>query len=122
MIKKKIKKFDTQKRHRKIRVNLSGTSERPRLAVFRSNKHIYAQLIDDTQGKTLASAGSVEGSLKEQLSHGGNIKASKEIGKLIAERAKEKGIKKVVFDRGGNLYHGRVAELADAARENGLEF
>lgn len=122
MIKKKIRKFDTQKRHKKIRVNLNGTEERPRLAVFRSNKHIYAQVIDDTAGKTLISAGTVEKELKEKLSHGGNIDASKEVGKLIAERAKQKGIKKVIFDRGGNLYHGRVAQLADAVREGGLEF
>ena len=122
MIKKKIKKQDTQKRHRRLRVKISGNSEMPRLAVYRSNKHIYAQIIDDTKGITLTSAGSVEKVLKEKMSHGGNIEASKEIGKLIAEKAKEKGITKIVFDRGGNIYHGRVAALAEAARENGLQF
>jgi len=122
MIKKKIRKEDTRKRHQKIRVSLQGTAERPRLAVFRSNKHIYAQIIDDTVGKTLVSAGTVEADVKSKMNHGGNIEASKEIGKILAQRAQEKGIKKVVFDRGGNLYHGRVAELADAARENGMEF
>ncbi len=122
MIKKKIRKNETQKRHKRLRVKLQGTSEKPRLAVFRSNKHIYAQLIDDTVGKTLASAGTVESFLKEKINHGGNIEASKIIGGLIAERAKEKGISSVVFDRGGNLYHGRIAAVADAARENGLEF
>ena len=122
MIKKKIKKQDTQKRHRRLRVKISGNSEMPRLAVYRSNKHIYAQIIDDTKGITLTSAGSVEKVLKEKMPHGGNIEASKEIGKLIAEKAKEKGITKIVFDRGGNIYHGRVAALAEAARENGLQF
>lgn len=120
MIKKKIRKDVTAKRHQRIRVTLSGTSERPRLAVYRSTKHIYAQIIDDVKGVTLASAGSVEEAVK--LSHGGNIEASKVIGKLVAERAKKAGIKQVVFDRGGYLYHGRVAALADAAREAGLEF
>lgn len=122
MIKKPNKKEVTVKRHERIRVKLSGTSERPRLAIYRSNKHIYAQIIDDVKGVTIASAGSVEKDLKEKLSHGGNIEASKTIGKLVAERAKEFGISQVVFDRGGNLYHGRVAALADAAREAGLEF
>lgn len=122
MINKKIRKQDTQKRHRRIRVTLSGTAEKPRLSVYRSNKHIYAQLIDDVQGVTLASASSIDGGLKEKLTHGGNIEASKEIGKVIAEKAQAKGIKQIVFDRGGNLYHGRVAAIADAAREAGLEF
>ena len=122
MIKQKNRKAITEKRHKRIRVNLSGTSEKPRLAVYRSTKHIYAQIIDDTKGVTLASAGSVEQVVKEKMPHGGNIEASKEIGKLLAERAKKAGITKVVFDRGGNLYHGRVAALADAAREAGLEF
>ncbi len=122
MLKKKIRKNETQKRHRRIRVNLSGTAEKPRLAVYRSNKHIYAQLIDDVKGVTLLSASSVEGELKEKLAHGGNIEASKELGKAIAEKAKEKGIKQIVFDRGGKIYHGRIAAIAEAARENGLEF
>lgn len=122
MINKKNRKLVTAKRHQRIRVTLSGTSEKPRLAVYRSTKHIYAQIIDDTKGVTLASAGTVEAAVKAKMPHGGNIEASKEIGKLVAERAKKAGISKVVFDRGGNLYHGRVAALADAAREAGLEF
>lgn len=122
MIKKKIRKSVTAKRHKRIRVTLSGTSEKPRLAVHRSTKHIYAQIIDDVKGVTLAAAGSVEEAVKAKMSHGGNIEASKAIGKLVAERAKKAGISKVVFDRGGYLYHGRIAALADAAREAGLEF
>lgn len=122
MINKKNRKLVTAKRHQRIRVTLSGTSEKPRLAVYRSTKHIYAQIIDDTKGITLASAGSVEAEVKAKMPHGGNIEASKAIGKLLAERAKKAGVSKVVFDRGGYLYHGRVAALADAAREAGLEF
>ena len=122
MINKKNRKLVTAKRHKRIRVILSGTSEKPRLAVYRSTKHIYAKVIDDTKGVTLASAGSVEAVVKAKMPHGGNITASKEIGKLVAERAKQAGINKVVFDRGGYLYHGRIAALADAAREAGLEF
>jgi large subunit ribosomal protein L18 len=105
--------------HRRIRRKLHGTPERPRLAVFRSVAHIYAQVIDDTKGVTLASASSVDKSAK---TNGGNLAAAKTIGKLVAERAKEKGIAKVVFDRGGYPYHGRVKALADAARAAGLEF
>lgn len=122
MIKTKIRKDEAAKRHKRIRVTLSGTSERPRLAIHRTTKHIYAQIIDDTKGITLASAGSVEKEFKVKMPHGGNIEASKIIGKLVAERAKKAGVSKVVFDRGGFLYHGRVAALADAAREAGLEF
>ena len=120
MIKKTNRKEITAKRHRRIRVSLSGTTERPRLAVYRSTKHIYAQIIDDVKGVTIVSAGSVEDAAK--LPHGGNIEASKVIGKLLAERAKKAGVSQVVFDRGGYLYHGRVAALADAAREAGLVF
>ena len=104
--------------HKRIRSRVSGTQERPRLAVFRSVKHIYAQVIDDTKGHTVVAAGSNEKDSK----NGGNVAGAKEIGKLVAERAKDKGIKAVVFDRGGYLYHGRVKALADAAREAGLEF
>jgi len=104
--------------HKRIRRRLSGTSERPRLAVFRSLKHIYAQVIDDAQGETLAAASSNE----KNATNGGNIAGAKAIGKLVAQRAQEKGIKGVVFDRGGYLYHGRVKALADSAREAGLEF
>jgi large subunit ribosomal protein L18 len=105
--------------HKRIRRRVQGTSERPRLAVYRSLKHIYVQVIDDRQGVTLVSASSNE---KSSTASGGNLAGAKEIGKLVAERAKEKGIAKVVFDRGGYLYHGRVKALADSAREAGLEF
>lgn len=104
--------------HRRIRRKVRGTAERPRLAVFRSVSHIYAQVIDDMQGRTLVSAASTG----KDGGSGGNLAGAKIIGRLIAERAKEKGIQKVVFDRGGYLYHGRVKALADAAREAGLEF
>jgi large subunit ribosomal protein L18 len=105
--------------HKRIRAKISGTAERPRLAVFRSVKHIYAQLIDDAAGRTLAAASSNE---KGAGFNGGNIAGAKEVGKLLAGRATANGIKKIVFDRGGYLYHGRVKALADAAREGGLEF
>ena len=125
MIKMIEKKEIRNRIHRRIRRKLSGTPERPRLAVFRSVAHIYAQVIDDTAGKTLVSASSVDKSGKAKggkAKGGGNVKAASAIGKLVAERAKEKGIKSVVFDRGGYQYHGRVKALADAAREAGLEF
>jgi large subunit ribosomal protein L18 len=113
------KRNDIRKRiHARIRRKLSGTTERPRLNVYRSLNHIYAQLIDDQKGETIAAASSLQLKLKS----GGNVAAAKEIGKTIAEKAKEKGVKKVVFDRGGFLYHGRLKALADAAREAGLEF
>ena len=105
--------------HERIRSRVSGTQERPRLAVFRSTKHIYAQVIDDGQGQTLVAAASTE---KDLRGKGGNVEGAKLIGKAVAERAKEKGIGKVVFDRGGYQYHGRVKALADAARSAGLEF
>jgi large subunit ribosomal protein L18 len=105
--------------HKRIRSRMAGSQERPRLAVFRSLNHIYAQVIDDQQGHTLVAAASTE---KEWRGKGGNVEGAKLIGKAVAERAKEKGIKRVVFDRGGYLYHGRVKALADAAREAGLEF
>ncbi len=119
MIHKTQKNEIRQRIHKRIRRKLSGTSERPRLAVFRSVAHIYVQVIDDSKGQTVVSASSIEKSAK---TNGGNVAAAKAIGKAIAERAKEKGIKKVVFDRGGYIYHGRVKALADAAREAGLEF
>ena len=113
------KRNEIRKRvHARIREKIQGTSERPRLNIYRSLNHIYAQVIDDSQGATIASASTVAAKLKT----GGNIAAAKEVGKLVAERAKEKGIKKVVFERGGYLYHGRIKALADAAREAGLEF
>jgi large subunit ribosomal protein L18 len=108
-----------QRIHKRIRARVAGTGERPRLAVFRSINHIYAQVIDDQQGHTLVAAASTEKDLKGK---GGNLDGAKLIGKTVAQRAKEKGITKVVFDRGGYLYHGRVKALADAAREAGLEF
>lgn len=119
---KATRKEFTRRRHARVRRKVSGTAERPRLAVFRSNQHIYVQLIDDTQQHTIASASTIDPDLKEGLEFGGNCDASTRVGKLIAERCLEKGIKQVVFDRGGNLYHGRVKALADAAREAGLEF
>jgi large subunit ribosomal protein L18 len=106
--------------HQRIRQKVSGSGERPRLAIFRSVNHIYAQVIDDATGVTLVSASTTEKDWKGRT--GGNIAAAKEVGKTIAERAKEKGVTRVVFDRGGYLYHGRVRSLAEAAREAGLEF
>ena len=106
---------------RKVKL-AAGTSGRARLSVFRSSKHIYAQLIDDVKGTTMAAASSLEKTMREGAKTGANIAAAKAVGKLIAERAKEKGIKNVVFDRGGYLYHGRIKALADAAREGGLNF
>src|SRR5699024_2107374 len=120
MIKQVNRKEQTQKRHRRVRLKIQGTAEYPRLAVYRSIKHIYAQIIDDTKGVTLVSSSS---KVKELgLKHGGNIESAKVVGADLAKKALEKGIKGVVFDRGGFLFHGRVAALADAARENGLEF
>ena len=119
MINKLEKKEIRNRIHRRIRRKLSGTAERPRLAIFRSVAHIYAQVIDDAKGSTIVSASSVD---KGAKTNGGNVAAAKSIGKLVAQRAQEKGIKKVVFDRGGYQYHGRVKALADAAREAGLEF
>jgi large subunit ribosomal protein L18 len=111
------KRNEIRKRiHDRIRRKIAGTSERPRLNVYRSMNHIYAQVIDDAAGVTIASASTIKSKT------GGNVAAAKEIGKTIAERAKEKGVTKVVFDRGGYLYHGRIKALADAAREAGLEF
>ncbi|HTC66764.1 MAG TPA: 50S ribosomal protein L18 [Candidatus Acidoferrum sp.] len=108
--------------HDRVRTKVSGTTERPRLCVYRSLGHIYAQVIDDRSGKTLVSASSVDGETKKSLKGGGNIAAAKVIGKAVAERAKAAGVQKVVFDRGGYKYHGRVKALADAAREAGLQF
>ena len=116
------RKLQTQKRHRRLRRNLTGTAERPRLAVFRSNNHIYAQVIDDASGKTLAAASSVDRQLRDGIAFGGNKQAAEAIGRTLAERAKAAGVSKVCFDRGSFRYHGRVAALADAARAAGLEF
>jgi len=120
MITKPDKNQVRKKRHARVRAKLSGTAERPRLNIYRSNKNIYAQLIDDANGVTLASASTLDKELS--LESTGNVEAAQKVGELIAKRAMEKGIKEVVFDRGGYLYHGRVKALADAARENGLQF
>ncbi len=113
---------ERQRIHKRIRAKISGNSNRPRLCIYRSLKFIYAQIVDDSQGKTLVAASTVEKELKGKLKQTGNIEASKLIGKTIAERAQSKGIKAVVFDRGGYLYHGRIKAVAEAARESGLEF
>ncbi|MDQ3170267.1 MAG: 50S ribosomal protein L18 [Acidobacteriota bacterium] len=121
----KTKKDKRERIHLRQRKKMSGTAARPRLAVFRSVTHIHAQVIDDLAGTTIVSAASTEPALKgafEKDAKGGNVAGAKAIGKAIAERAKAKGITRVVFDRGGNLYHGRVRAVADAAREAGLEF
>ena len=118
---KKVDRNEVRKaRHLRVRKNLSGSTSTPRLNVFRSNGNIFAQIIDDTKGETLVSASSIDKDLK--LENGGNIEAAKKVGELLAKRAKAKKIKKVTFDRGGYLYHGRVKALADEARSNGLEF
>jgi large subunit ribosomal protein L18 len=111
-----------QRVHARVRMKVSGTAERPRLSVYRSVGHIYAQVIDDRSGRTLVSASSVDKETKKGLKGGGNVASAKAVGKIIAERAKAAGVAKVVFDRGGYKYHGRVKALADAAREAGLQF
>jgi len=123
MIKKPSRAAARQKRHYKLRRYLSGTAQRPRLAVFRSNKHIYAQIIDDDIGHTLVSASTMTMAFKDsELESTSNLDAAKAVGTEIANKAKEKGIETIVFDRGGYLYHGKVKALADAAREAGLQF
>lgn len=119
---KLTRKESVQRRHRRVRRKVMGTPERPRLAVFRSLQHIYAQVIDDTQHHTIVAASSLEPELRAQIGSGSNCQASVQVGQLIAQRSLSKGITQVVFDRGGNLYHGRVKALADAAREAGLDF
>ena len=119
MVSKKDKNAQRLKRHARVRAKVSGTTERPRLAVYRSNANIYAQIIDDVNGVTLVSANTLE---KEFEGATGNAEAAKKVGMVIAERAKAKGIEVVVFDRGGYVYHGRVAALAEGAREGGLKF
>ena len=121
-VRKLSRDLHRKRTHERVRTRVSGTTERPRLCVYRSLGHIYAQVIDDRAGKTLVSASSVDGETKKNLKGGGNIAAAKVIGKAIAERAKAAGVEKVVFDRGGYKYHGRVKALADAAREAGLQF
>ena len=118
----KSREDNRKRRHTRIRKKVAGTPERLRLSVYRSLNNIYAQIIDDTKGSTLVSASSLDAPLKELKQHKGNAETAKEVGGLLAARAQEKGIKKIVFDRGGYLYHGRVKALAEAAREAGLEF
>ncbi|TFJ92858.1 50S ribosomal protein L18 [Lentibacillus salicampi] len=120
MITKPDKNDLRKKRHSRVRKNIFGTEDRPRLNVYRSNKHIYAQLIDDINGVTLASASTTDNELSLEAT--GNVEAAEQVGALVAKRAKDKGHQSVVFDRGGYLYHGRIKALADAAREAGLEF
>ena len=122
MVSKESRQLVRAKKHMKIRNRFSGTAERPRLAVFRSNNHMYAQIIDDTVGNTLVSASTLEKEIKAELEKTNNVDAAAYLGTVIAKRAIEKGIKEVVFDRGGFIYQGKVAALADAATEAGLEF
>ena len=122
MLKKADKNAKRLQRHKRVRKKISGTTQRPRLCVFRSSNNIYAQIIDDVNRVTLVSASSLEAEVKGAVSHGGNKAAAKMVGQMIAKKAVEKGITEVVFDRGGYLYHGRVQVLAEAAREAGLKF
>ncbi|MCR4716767.1 MAG: 50S ribosomal protein L18 [Lachnospiraceae bacterium] len=122
MINKKSRKEVRVKKHMRVRNRFSGTAERPRLAVYRSNNHMYAQIIDDTVGNTLVSASTLQKDIKAELEKTNDVDAAAYVGKVVAERALEKGIKTVVFDRGGFIYQGKVKALADAAREAGLEF
>jgi len=122
MFKKESRTKIREKKHMKVRNRFSGTAERPRLAVFRSNEHMYAQIIDDTVGNTLVAASTVEKDVKAELEHTDTVEAASYLGTVIAKRALDKGIKTVVFDRGGFIYQGKVQALAEAAREAGLEF
>ena len=122
MDKQKLKREKLARRHRRVRVKISGTAARPRLRVTRTNTHIYAQVIDDVTARTLVSASSIDAEFKASGKNGGNIEGAAEVGKLVAERALAAGIDTIVFDRGGRLYHGRVKALAEAAREAGLKF
>ncbi len=122
MVSKKSREVVRQTKHRRLRNTLSGTAERPRLAVFRSNNHMYAQIIDDTVGNTLVSASTLDKDVKADLEKTNNVEAAAKLGTVIAKKALDKGISTVVFDRGGFIYQGKIAALADAAREAGLEF
>ena len=122
MVSKKSRTVVREQKHRRLRNRFSGTAERPRLAVFRSNNHMYAQIIDDTVGNTLVSASTLQKDVKADLEKTNDVKAAAHLGKVIAERAVAKGISTVVFDRGGFIYHGKIEALADAAREAGLKF
>ena len=122
MVKKQNRKAIREKKHARLRNRISGTAARPRLAVYRSNKHIYAQIIDDDAQTTLAAAGSVEKEIRDALDHTDDIAAAEKVGEVIAQRAASKGITEVVFDRGGYIYQGKIAALAEAARKAGLDF
>ncbi|MGL6106833.1 50S ribosomal protein L18 [Romboutsia sp.] len=122
MIKKADKNANRLQRHKRVRRKITGTTQRPRLCVFRSANNIYAQIIDDTNKVTIAAASSLEAEVKEAVNHTGNKEAARKVGEMIAKKAVEKGITDVVFDRGGYLYHGRIQELAEGAREAGLKF
>ena len=122
MVKKTDRKMERARRHLRVRRKISGTQERPRLCVYRSNKNIYVQIIDDVAGKTLVSASTLQKDVKAELENTDDVKAAAYLGKVIAERAKAKGIDEVVFDRGGFIYQGKIKALADAAREAGLNF
>ena len=122
MVSKKSREVVRQTKHRRLRNTLSGTADRPRLAVFRSNNHMYAQIIDDTVGNTLVSASTLDKEVKADLEKTNNVDAAAKLGTVIAKKALDKGISTVVFDRGGFIYQGKIAALADAAREAGLEF
>ena len=122
MIKKADKNANRLQRHKRVRRKIAGTTQRPRLCVFRSSNNIYAQIIDDANRVTLTAASSLDAEVKGAVNHGGNKEAAKMVGAMIAKRAIEKGITEVVFDRGGYLYHGRIQELAESAREAGLKF
>ena len=122
MLKKADKNANRLQRHKRVRRKITGTAQRPRLCVFRSSNNIYAQIIDDTNRVTLAAASSLEAEVKGAVNHTGNKEAARKVGELIAKKAVEKGITEVVFDRGGYLYHGRIQELAEGAREAGLKF
>lgn len=122
MYKRVDRKRAAARRHLRVRKKVFGTPDRPRLSVYRSLAHIYAQIVDDVSGHTLVAASSLDPEIRQTLGRGSNVEAAKAVGKLVAKRALDKGIQKVVFDRGGYLYHGRVAALADGAREGGLVF
>ena len=122
MVSKKSRTVVREKKHRRMRNRISGTAQAPRLAVFRSNNHMYAQIIDDTVGHTLVSASTLQAEVKEGLEHTNDVAAATKLGTVIGKRAIEAGIKEVVFDRGGFIYHGKIKALADAAREAGLDF
>ncbi|MCF0127586.1 MAG: 50S ribosomal protein L18 [Pseudobutyrivibrio sp.] len=122
MVSKKSRAVIRQTKHRRLRNTLAGTAQKPRMAVFRSNNHMYVQIIDDTCGNTLVSASTLDADVKEGLAKTNNVEAASKLGSVIAKKATDKGIKEVVFDRGGYIYAGKVAALADAAREAGLEF